>query len=521
MMIFLYLFGVLYVVAECTGSNILLLHPVVCRSHELVFLSLGEGLAARGHDMTLVRFKGGRMHSDLYRTIDLEIERNGRDIPFMNEDGVVEPPHDYLWKTSLTYSDIPWEIEVPICAACETLLNMQHLFNVTSFGEPYDVVIVDILANECGLALANHLGVPVIAYWASVMNAGEILFYGAPYPASYVPAVVTGFTDRMTFFERLLNLGYITGGWLFSRFVLLYPTYKTYTKLLPNAPFPDELIQNISALFVNTDVSLDFARPILPNTVNVGCLWCRVPRSLPSELESFMQSAGEHGVIVFSLGATFKADVVPRADILAFMQALARLPQKVIMKLEGQIDADIPPNVLRVKWMPQQDILGHNQTRAFISHCGMHGVMEAIYHQVPIVGMPIFADQVDVLARLLDRGIAVPLNKRNLKSDIIYDAITKVLTDHSYKENMKRISAIMKDSPQTAMERAIYWTEYVIRHRGAEHLKTADRHLNLFQYWMLDVFLVLFTIVMAATYLIVKSCKITYRVFLQGKSKTD
>ncbi len=29
-----------------------------------------------------------------------------------------------------------------------------------------------------------------------------------------------------------------------------------------------------------------------------------------------------------------------------------------------------------------------------MTHCGMHGVMEAIYHGVPMVGMPVFIDQV-------------------------------------------------------------------------------------------------------------------------------
>ena len=37
--------------------------------------------------------------------------------------------------------------------------------------------------------------------------------------------------------------------------------------------------------------------------------------------------------------------------------------------------------------------------------------MEAIYHEVPMVGMPVFIDQVDVLARIKEKGIGVGINK--------------------------------------------------------------------------------------------------------------
>ena len=35
-------------------------------------------------------------------------------------------------------------------------------------------------------------------------------------------------------------------------------------------------------------------------------------------------------------------------------------------------------------------ILGHKKTVVFITHCGMHGVLEAIYNAVPMVGIPVF-----------------------------------------------------------------------------------------------------------------------------------
>ena len=44
--------------------------------------------------------------------------------------------------------------------------------------------------------------------------------------------------------------------------------------------------------------------------------------------------------------------------------------------------------------VPQQAVLAHPRTLLFITHCGMHGVLEAVHHGVPMVGMPVFIDQV-------------------------------------------------------------------------------------------------------------------------------
>ena len=55
--------------------------------------------------------------------------------------------------------------------------------------------------------------------------------------------------------------------------------------------------------------------------------------------------------------------------------------------------AAAPSNVLVVPWVPQQAVLAHPHTKIFITHCGMHGVLEAIHYAIPMVGMPVFIDQ--------------------------------------------------------------------------------------------------------------------------------
>ena len=53
----------------------------------------------------------------------------------------------------------------------------------------------------------------------------------------------------------------------------------------------------------------------------------------------------------------------------------------------------------------------------------------------------------------------------------------------------------MKDQKEPPLERTLYWIEYVIRHNGASHLRSAALDLNWFQYHLIDVHALLITIV--------------------------
>ena len=64
----------------------------------------------------------------------------------------------------------------------------------------------------------------------------------------------------------------------------------------------------------------------------------------------------------------------------------------------------------------------------FFTHCGLHGVLEAIWHGVPMVGMPIFGDQFDVLARLEDRGLAIGIGT-DASSEQIFEALSSILNN--------------------------------------------------------------------------------------------
>lgn len=156
------------------------------------------------------------------------------------------------------------------------------------------------------------------------------------------------------------------------------------------------------------------------------------------------------------------------------------------------------------KWLPQSDILAHPNTVLFISHCGLGSVNEARFHGVPILGIPIFADQPSNMAAIEKDGWAVGCPLNEITEERFSLALHEILDNKTYYNEVKRISNLFRDRQQHPLDRAVYWVEYVIRHKGAKHMQSPAVHLNWFQLHSLDVigFIVL------CIYVIVKVVKI-------------
>ncbi|KAJ8948062.1 hypothetical protein NQ314_008488 [Rhamnusium bicolor] len=77
--------------------------------------------------------------------------------------------------------------------------------------------------------------------------------------------------------------------------------------------------------------------------------------------------------------------------------------------------------------------------------------------------------------------------------------------------------------PMTGLEKAVWWTEYVIRNKGAKHLRNPAVNLPFYQYYLLDVigFLVLATISVVAVVIVLikKMIKLFLNNFIQNRSK--
>ncbi|KPP57660.1 hypothetical protein Z043_124595, partial [Scleropages formosus] len=179
----------------------------------------------------------------------------------------------------------------------------------------------------------------------------------------------------------------------------------------------------------------------------------------------------------------------------------------VIWGYSGMKPETLAPNTRVYDWIPQNDLLGHPKTRAFITHGGTNGLYEAIYHGVPMVGIPMFADQPDNLFHMVTKGAAVMLDLYNMQSKDLVDAVNIVIKDPSYKESAMRLSRFYHDQPEKPLDRAIFWIEFVMRNKGAKHLRVQAHNLTWYQYYCLDVFAVLLAAALLAASILLKTCR--------------
>lgn len=75
---------------------------------------------------------------------------------------------------------------------------------------------------------------------------------------------------------------------------------------------------------------------------------------------------------------------------------------------------------------------------------------------------------------------------------------------YSCTKNVKIAAKHFKDRPMTPQESVLYWTEYVLRHSGAHHLKSEALNLTWYQYLLLDVNFFVVVSFLVVTYLINK-----------------
>jgi len=350
--------------------------------------------------------------------------------------------------------------------------------------ERFDLAVVDAMFfTKCVYLIPHRLQIPFITFNVAI----DPLKIRVPWLPSFVPTFVFPLSERMTFVERLQN----TAALLFASFIMpLYfpePEDEVLDKFRRYGYFSslDELASKSALWFMTEDSVLDYARPMMPNMVEIGGLTVkRTTGKLPPDIKNFIDGA-KKGVILMTFGST--SSIIPAHMVEKFSEAFGRLDgYRVIWRLNNVDNVKLADNVMLRQWLPQNDILAHPSVKLFITHGGNNGQYEAVYHAVPMIGVPLLGDQHHNAKRLDHKGFGLSMNLHDFTADQLRDNINKILQDNSYKERITKASEIFRSQVQSPVERATFWIEHVCRF-GGDHLRSAGNDLPLYSYLMLDV----------------------------------
>jgi MGT family glycosyltransferase len=132
---------------------------------------------------------------------------------------------------------------------------------------------------------------------------------------------------------------------------------------------------------------------------------------------------------------------------------VAELPARVLLTVGRDLDLDaLPPapeNVHVERWVPQQEVLGH--AAAAVVHGGSGSTLGAIAAGVPLVVVPLFADQPQNAKRVAEvgAGLAVEPNRVDPEATIapLRAAIQTVLSEPSYRLRVLTLADELRGEP--------------------------------------------------------------------------
>jgi hypothetical protein len=499
------LVGLLFILNGTHSARILGIFPMGAPSHYILGNSLLKGLAEKGHDVTMVSpfTEKNPPKNGSYRDIVLTgfLEDHDRRIKEMNM-------FEMEKQSFLTLLPLFANMMVGMCEQTLNHTNMQKLIHSD---EKFDVVIVEQFMNEAQKALATRFNAPLILFSTMGANSWVNQLIGNPQPLAYIPEALLGYSSKMTFSQRLVNI-FTYAAQLGLNHFYMYPEHdKLIKKYFPNGPSIYDVIYNASIVLLNSHPSINQPVPYVPSMIDVGGLHVKTPKKLPMDLQQLLDNAKE-GVIYFSLGSNLKSALLPNEKRQILLNTFSKLKETVLWKWEDDTLPGKPANVHIAKWLPQQDVLAHPNLKLFITHGGLLSTTETIYHGVPALAIPIAGDQKLNARQIVNMGIGLTIGYQEITEEALSNKINQLLSNPNFLKNAKSRSDFYHDRLVSPLDTAIYWVEYVIRHRGAPHLRVAALDLSWYQYFLLDVIVAMSAgtlfVLFVLYYIIKKTCSI-------------
>ncbi|XP_025159918.1 UDP-glucuronosyltransferase isoform X2 [Harpegnathos saltator] len=485
---------VLMILANCdqivNTYRILGIVPFHAPSHWVMIQPLMKGLAQRGHQVDVVSHFPQRKPIPNYTDISLV-------------GSVPEVRNNMSAPEVLSFNGFSMKHVTQTAGSkvCELLGHpvLQNLIKNPPQDPPYDLVIIQVFMAPCYLAFGRLLKVPMVGIMTTAFHDWLNEVSGNPCNLAFIPNLFSAFKQDMNFKERFINF-------LMTNMISIQIHYYTSFQVEYVRKYFDientsikELYNDVSLYLVNTHPALHGIRPYTPSIIGVGGLHIKGDGDpLSQEMQKWLDESKD-GCIYFTFGSMVRIESFSKELIETFYASFKKIaPVRVLMKIARKEDLlpGLPNNVMIQPWFPQVAVLKHKNIRAFITHGGLMGTQEAISYGVPMIGIPLFGDQRVNIQSYVRKKVAISLNSiYDVTEEKLTSALNTILKDPTYRENVQKLSRLFLDRPMNALDTAIYWVEYVVKH--GNFLQSPAMHLSWWQHHLLDVYAFLLFVVSA------------------------
>ena len=363
----------------------------------------------------------------------------------------------------------------------KTILKDKNFLNKLKTLQPDMFVLSNDVAFRDLVSIPHSLGVP-FSY------LGPRQDYIGPRVPTSCSSTVTHFNDDvllqgMTFIQRLKNCGF---HWLL---------------LAANVLIPSDVTSQPEISIVETDHVLDYPRPHLANTRLVGSTAGNDEMPISEPFHSFMEES-HHGVVVVSLGSLVVD--LPLYVTSKLTSVFMKLKQNVVWRVK--MTSPLPGKIMTSPWLPQNDLVSHENTVLLVSGCGSYSQHEAVYHAVATLCLPVTADQLYNTQAALDKGLALKGDIRLDSAEVLLALMEELIHNQTYQENVDRASRMYRSVYKHPANEAAFWLDHVLTF-GGSHLRSIGQNMTLYQFLGLDIAAVLTSVFLAVCCVVCMLCR--------------
>lgn len=143
---------------------------------------------------------------------------------------------------------------------CESLLNSTDFLNGL---RGFDLLVHDSGAS-CSVLVAEYLDIRRVEVLPGPPNTAFGVYHMVPMPVTYIPQLLPGYSDKMTFVQRVVNLGvYIVGRVFLAVLSGTMNDLKFKYNIKPERSF-QEAAGDAELLILTADFALEYPQPLLP-----------------------------------------------------------------------------------------------------------------------------------------------------------------------------------------------------------------------------------------------------------------